>query len=57
MFSVADSQEAFAIITESREEFESKINLMKVQDRNIYPQIIIIGGLTNIKSILIYLND
>ncbi|XP_075149370.1 uncharacterized protein LOC142223367 [Haematobia irritans] len=53
-YSVADSQEAFAIIAGSHEEFEAKINLLKLQEKNFLPKLGIIGDFTNINDMFVF---
>lgn len=56
-YSILDSQESFAIVGGTQEEVEAKINLLKLQNKKIPPQLIIIGDVCNIKSIAIAFED
>ncbi|KAI8122559.1 hypothetical protein CVS40_6689 [Lucilia cuprina] len=56
-FSIADSQNGFAILADSSQELETKIKLLQLQNRCIQPKLLIVGQLTNIKSINIYLDN
>ncbi|XP_046804188.1 uncharacterized protein LOC111675694 [Lucilia cuprina] len=56
-FSIADSQNSFAILADSSQELETKIKLLQLQNRCIQPKLLIVGQLTNIKSINIYLDN
>ncbi|XP_075168312.1 uncharacterized protein LOC142240498 [Haematobia irritans] len=53
-FSILDSQESFAFIGSTKEEIAAKLNLAKLQNRCIQPKLLIVGELTNIKSIVLY---
>ncbi|KNC31058.1 hypothetical protein FF38_00565 [Lucilia cuprina] len=56
-YSIADSQEGFAIIANTLEELEVKIKLLKLQCRNIQPRLLIIGEICNIKSIFVFVDN
>ncbi|XP_065356917.1 uncharacterized protein LOC135952157 [Calliphora vicina] len=53
-FSVADSQESFAVLATSNEELETKLKLLQLQGRRIQPRLLIIGDIYNIKTIYVY---
>ncbi|XP_046801112.1 uncharacterized protein LOC111688897 [Lucilia cuprina] len=53
-YSVADSQENFAVLATSNEELETKLKLLQLQGRNIQPRLLIIGYLYDIKTIYVY---
>ncbi|XP_065354405.1 uncharacterized protein LOC135948881 [Calliphora vicina] len=56
-FSIADSQHGFAIIADTNEELEMKINLLKLQSRSIQPKLLIVGQLPTIQLISIYFDN
>ncbi|KAI8126855.1 hypothetical protein CVS40_3410 [Lucilia cuprina] len=56
-FSIADSQNSFAILADSSQELETKIKLLQLQNRCIQPKLLIVGQFPNIKSINIYLDN
>lgn len=56
-FSVADSQESFALVGGTTEEVDAKLKLLKLQGRNIQPKLLVVGELTNIKSISIFFDN
>lgn len=56
-FSILDSQESFALIAATSEELEAKLKLLKLQCKSIQPRILIIGEISNIKSIFVYVDD
>lgn len=53
-YSVADSQESFAMLATTSEELETKLKLLQFQGRSIQPRLLIIGDLYNIKKIYVY---
>ena len=53
-YSVADSQESFAVLATSNEELETKLKLLQLQGCNIQPRLLIIGYLYDIKTIYVY---
>lgn len=56
-FSIADSQESFAIVAQTKEEFETKIKLLQLQHSNIQPKLLIVKDFIQIKHISIYLDN
>ncbi|XP_037820789.1 uncharacterized protein LOC119609869 isoform X1 [Lucilia sericata] len=56
-FSIADSQNGFAILADSSQELETKIKLLQLQNRCIQPKLLIVGQFPSIKSINIYLDN
>lgn len=53
-YSVADSQESFALVAASDEELETKIKLLHFQGRSIQPRLLVIGHIFDIKQIYVY---
>lgn len=56
-FSVADSQDAFAVLATTSEELDAKLNLLKIQSSNIQPRLLVVGEVNDIKTIFIYLDE
>lgn len=56
-FSVADSQDSFAIIATTQQELDIKLNLLKLQKNCIQPRLLIIGSILDIKQIFVYFDD
>lgn len=53
-FTVADSQESFALIGKTCEELDAKLNLLKIQNSHINPILLVEGEIVAVKSISIY---
>lgn len=56
-FSIADSQEGFAVLAATSEELEAKLKLLKLQYRRIQPRLLLIGEINKIRSIFVYIDE
>lgn len=53
-FSIVDSQESFAIVGKTSSEVEAKLNLLKLQNLNIQPLLLVEGEISDVKSMVVY---
>ncbi|XP_075158212.1 uncharacterized protein LOC142231488 [Haematobia irritans] len=54
---VVESQEGFAVVGTSMEEIEAKLNVLKLQAKNIQPRLLMIGEINDVKSVLVYFDN
>ncbi|XP_046805208.1 uncharacterized protein LOC124419499 [Lucilia cuprina] len=56
-FTIADSQESFAVVASTMDELETKLKLLKLQGRKIQPKLLVIGDTLKVKQIFVYFDN
>lgn len=56
-FTIADSQESFAVLAKTQDELDVKLKLLKLQNKRIQPKLMIVGDIDKVKSISIFFDN